>query len=327
MTNCRGESGARLLLVLLLLIAAVRPGPVAARDASTTVEPVPAIQEQLARVHKGNETRAEVFRELAELSDMISDEKEGPQELLRQLAYYVSNHAEHLGHVAWTVYITECFHIEPRTVLEVAVPAMELDEDLRSAFRLFLNQVYRPASELADENGPFEHVERYLNDRRGEPAAQLIDWMYHRNREATLPALLRVYRPEEGDEVLAAQYAVADNLRRREFKLIPSRDVAETAVKALDQLSKSDHWWVRMYPAMIVRRHREFRRPWLVRRLKEDAHPLVRDTVESVPDPKGMSPREEPSESAQQAGPLGLQEERPADVLGIRGASRHETFL
>jgi hypothetical protein len=84
----------------------------------------------------------------------------------------------------------------------------------------------------------------------------------------------------EAGNIVWAEHVVADVLWKQENGFFKRDEITPDAVEQLDQLARSDHWWVRLYVAEILRGQPEFRTGAMVARLAQDVHPSVRKTIE-----------------------------------------------
>jgi len=120
-----------------------------------------------------------------------------------------------------------------------------------------------------------------------EPSWGLIRYMYERNPGVALLTVTRAAPSQErGDwkAILWGEHAIADVLWKHEHKFLPEGQVEPTAAQQLEKLSMSDHWWVRLYVAEIMRQYKGFRQKKIIERLKQDEHPLVRKAVQVFAD-------------------------------------------
>jgi hypothetical protein len=70
-------------------------------------------------------------------------------------------------------------------------------------------------------------------------------------------------------------------LWKRRYGFVDSKAVDAGAIQELDNLSRSGHWWARLYVAQIIAQHHEFTKPELVTRLAADENVLVRELAQT----------------------------------------------
>ncbi len=81
------------------------------------------------------------------------------------------------------------------------------------------------------------------------------------------------------DAILWAQHTVDDVLWKQKHPLGKPGDL-QTAVDELDKLSRFDEWWVKLYVAEIVRRHKELGSPQILKRFRSDPNEFVSKAVD-----------------------------------------------
>ncbi len=93
----------------------------------------------------------------------------------------------------------------------------------------------------------------------------------------------RQTRQNERREILLAEHIVSNAIWLNENGFAERFQKAlPDAADELARLAKHDEWWVRLYVASIMRRHRELRAPAIVQQLTADSNELVSKAAKSI---------------------------------------------
>lgn len=208
------------------------------------------------------------------------------EELLRQMIYYLTTAPEsgwlivpNVIDVGRSVNV-----IQPTSALEVALPFLgSKDPKVRQAAGkvalrggvLDRNYGYNEHPAL------FSHVVSRFDRWPNDLPASIAKAMYGLDPSAALASMARLYREElqpAERERLTEEY-----LRHVKWLKSPIRDMQgpedEPRKAELRELARSGHWWVRLYVAEVLCRHKDLRGQDLVALLARDANELVREAA------------------------------------------------
>lgn len=250
------------------------------------------------------------FRELKKLKEVAGDD----EQLVKQLAIYavaVPRVEEH--QVIGVLHILQVLDLKPSIPIRVLAPYLDSDNRLLRGFvrdwfeshdSHGLDGSPLPSANYRDY---VDYINRTLNMHDEVPTA-FVEYIYERSPDQALLVYLRVDRR---DETIARLHAIGENLeaarqgrQARKVKIPQRRDqqrefllaahVVDNAIwlkenefdeqlkqalpeaqEQLAKLSEHDQWWVRLYVAEIMRRHRELRLADVLDKLSEDANPSV----------------------------------------------------
>jgi hypothetical protein len=120
-----------------------------------------------------------------------------------------------------------------------------------------------------------------LADGPDRPAGVLVEYLYDANVAQAIRLVMDAYgRPKDEQEAVIEKLKVVEQWRAND-RLPVERRVpmkAEDVGLALDDLARSEHWWVRLYAATCLARVRlfaEYRNGVIHARLRKDQHPIV----------------------------------------------------
>lgn len=168
-------------------------------------------------------------------------------------------------------YLTEMTPYPARNFLRQSLGRFYVKQDDRGStiydFSFF-------AVRIANDNGP--DPQKYYG---------LIDFLYWEDPREAVLALMRAHGATEeeiavmieGDFWLGGLYRIRGYRKLRNPEWDPDRTLS-----TLDQYSRSDDWWVRLYAAALLEKVGVLYTDAVVRRLKADEHPLVRRRISGV---------------------------------------------
>ncbi len=159
------------------------------------------------------------------------------------------------------------------------------DQDTKKQLRWLLKGI--DFQELSSGNyglykADYTEYELFIKDKKDAPPQSLIQYMYEISPGDALLALTRIYINESKiqDAITQSEKLIKDDSQKRYFSPVEKRKtVGAEARQAVDDLSKNDQWWVRLYVAEIIGREPALRSPEILDRLKKDTNPLVHDTL------------------------------------------------
>jgi hypothetical protein len=107
----------------------------------------------------------------------------------------------------------------------------------------------------------------------------VILWMFANDPTGALLAFARTQKltTDQWRNVLLAEHEISDVVWRQTQNFEIDKLAFAAAQVKLDKLSKSKHWWSRLYVAEIIRQHPLFRTDVLAAQLTNDENALVRE--------------------------------------------------
>ncbi|MFM9964582.1 MAG: hypothetical protein ACKV2Q_25545 [Planctomycetaceae bacterium] len=221
----------------------------------------------------------------------VLDLTEGkPERLVPELLFYVTqfepgDSGERLKRKAAFLLMVNRLDISEHPVMVALVPYLDSsDKVVRETVGKLLT-VYEDTShnrppDFANFGGLLESSFR----QTGEPPTGLVRHMYEAHPPAALDELLPHLRlPEDRKDVRVirlAEHTVADVLWRLEHNFMDEAQVRAAASEHLRILASSKHWWVRCYPAYIMKAYPVLRIEEIVQLLKKDTHKAVSGAVQ-----------------------------------------------
>lgn len=167
-------------------------------------------------------------------------------------------------------------------LLEAIVPHLKTDDpNLR-------NELYEVLAYKLFERAPFSRrfspIATLLEAQGGQVDAHLVQFMFVCDPDEAVLTLADFY--VENDEVrksLLLAYRTLDTaVWKDEHNLERPPNVEAKQREALTILAEHKQWWARLYTAQIMKEEPVFRLPELFNKLKNDEHPLVRETLGRV---------------------------------------------
>jgi hypothetical protein len=263
-------------------------------------------------------TNWRAFRELSTLKGLANDE----EQLVKQLAIYaVVEPGIEETQVLEALHILQMLNLKAGIPIRVLVPYLDSDNEvLRGFVRDWFEspdgrRASRSTRELdASYKDYWDYINRMLGSNEEVPTA-FVEYMYERSPGQALLVFLRL---DGRDEVIAHLRAIRENLdaaregrapipfpkpkpqdEQREIRLAVT--LIDNAIwfkenqydqrwqaalpevnELLAKLSEHDQWWVRLYVAAMMRRHRELRIADVLERLSDDENESVRKATPAV---------------------------------------------
>jgi hypothetical protein len=222
-----------------------------------------AVQGQIAQVyaslhqHGGIDTgsNVEAFRQLQELKDIASDQRE----LVKQLAIFAVSPGDEQQPLAAYV-ILGWLRIPSHITIDVLAPYLDTNDDSLRAFVLdFFHSLDRA------DSGPFMCVNYY-------DYLEYVRGRVNRNEEIPRPFIKYIYErsPAQGNALW---------LKRNKFDERIQAALPEAA-EELKKLAEHEEWWARLYVAYIMRQNFVLRQDHILRQLAEDENEIVRDAAD-----------------------------------------------
>ena len=282
--NCFDKpKGRRLLLVLLVAVLSV--GPLAAADPAPNkqveFEPDTEIQElirQFRSLHGGKDDVEEFYKNLKTLK------KKGGKShniLIPNLLYYMSRARDMRDWMVVVGLIHQMGISDQQMVLGLLPYVSDKDELFRKETEKSIRDLEPGFRELTG----FKHISfRSYANQKQLPPLNTVEYLYRKRPGAAVLTMAQAYytrletpkrRPIEW-----ADYSVRHVLKLKDFNRRDLEPAAlREAVKALEELSKNEDWWVRLYVAEILSQHPEFQTKEMLDRLKADKDELVRNAI------------------------------------------------
>lgn len=281
---------------------------VGAQEEGPTIEPDDKMQSIFTDIISPTEEDKEVFSDdgekflkakLAELKQMGDGNVEY---LLQQLIYFrantkrmynmkkiTSNNMEKAMDIVGLIIIRECLNLNEdstklhspsaQSAINAVVPYLGTkDPELKKQLHWVLEKIdFRGIEELN-----YAEYESYIENKKDNPPQALIQYMYYTSPGEALLSLMRVYMEDFGERqgIIQAEQVIRKDIEKRYHGPIEGKSkVAPQAKEALNELSKYNQWWIRLYVAEILLRQPKFRTPEILERLKKDKHPLVSEAL------------------------------------------------
>ena len=168
-----------------------------------------------------------------------------------------------------------------RHLIEQTVPHLNTsDPNLRKELHLVLDYKLRGTQ----WGSTFGEIGRMLQSQEGKIDGRLVQYMLLHDAEAGLMKLARYYlgHGEERTSLLLAYRTLDTAIWKKEHGLVKPLPIEEEERRALAMLCEHEQWWVRLYAAQLMEQQPKLRNGTLISRLKNDEHPLVRETLEGV---------------------------------------------
>ena len=178
--------------------------------------------------------------------------------------------------------IIQHLSIGERQILSALLPYVGAEDEL---FRKELEKWIVDLEPGFREQHGFEYIYfgGYAHQKKWPPR-NAVEFLFRKRPGAALLTMTRYYHTgpetEKTRAIKWAEYCVRHVLALKSFHRgdkLP--EATKDAVKALDELSQSDEWWVRLYVAEILSQHPEFRTKAMDTRLSFDNDELVRQAI------------------------------------------------
>ena len=250
-----------------------------------TIEPDHELQAQIKRAMHPR-TEEEWDQQLDKLRKLGG---RNYKKLIPQLLYYSMHGTDFEGHhdsmkegMALDI-TTGRLNIRKRTIAHSLIPYIETpDMALRKKIRHRL-QHYEDASARRPPNFDLYQSIIAHNFRKGkESSPGLVRYMYERDPGTALLTMKQAALQDRDEirQITWAEHVISNVLWKHKHKFLKPDEVEPAAAEQLDKLSRSKHWWARLYVAHIMRQHRGFRRAEIIERLKKDDNQLVREAMQ-----------------------------------------------
>jgi hypothetical protein len=226
----------------------------------------------LIRASLNSESREQMESRLQELAAA------GADKLVPQLLYYSVAATSTKDGMAFGV-IVEALRLEEDSIVGPLIPFLGADElALRAETRNVLCGFERGTPARAPD---FEAYRPLLEAdlRAGKPPnVHLVQHMFESHPGAALLLFREIsaLRREESRALLWAEHEVADALWKYHYGFLQPDETDTEAFEQLAKLSGHSEWWVRLYVAQVMHRHKALSDARIVAALKQDAHELVR---------------------------------------------------
>lgn len=177
-----------------------------------------------------------------------------------------------LHHIAFT----------PDEKLQAIIPHLDTaGPGLRRVFTELLGTIDRRDGGEPD----FRFYETRILKEKDAPPSALIGYLYEVSPDAALASMERIYggSPAQRDAAADVREGLQKTLAVRATGASWSAQDRARIQTTLEALSLDPAWWRRLYAAAILSRNPDLATAGLMKRLRSDSNPLVRDTVS--PDP------------------------------------------
>ncbi len=246
-----------------------------------TFEPDPETQKLINKVAytTGGKKEGEAFFETLDL--LTKRGGKNYSKLVPNLVYYLSRGKDVQEGMAPGI-IIQFLGISEGQILSALLPYVGAEDEL---FRINLERLIVEMEPGFREQHGFKYI--YLRgyaDQGELPPRNAVEFLYRKGPGAALLTMTKAYYSgPETDRTRAirwAEYSVRHVLALKRFnKKGKLTEASRDAVAALDELSKDNEWWVRLYVAEILSQHSEFRTQEMVDRLQGDKDELVRQAI------------------------------------------------
>jgi len=233
------------------------------------------IEQAVVAIVRGDE---DLSGQLDELRKPGSGERVG---LLLQLALYLEKAGGTERSMAGAL-ILHHLSFTPEEKLQAVIPHLDtVGPGLRRVFTELLGTIDRRDGGEPD----FRFYETRILKEKDAPPSALIGYLYEVSPDAALACMERIYDGSPNQRNAAAD--VTDGLQKilavRETGAFWSAQDRARIQTALEALSLDPAWWRRVYAAAVLSRNPDLATPGMMKRLRSDSNPLVRDTLS--PDP------------------------------------------
>jgi hypothetical protein len=207
-------------------------------------------------------------------------------QLISQLLLYAATSPNEQWARSQVGRILEDMRIPKEAAILALVPQLDnVNPLIQQSVRSLLNGYEDSSATRPPDFSTYRAIIESTVRAREEPQISLVKHMYHTDPGAALLAMMRGYQlrdPNELRPILWAEHVIAEMFWKRQHGFIKPQEVPESVAHELDSLSRSDRWWARLYVGALSQRSPELRRPEIVRRLKDDQNPHVRESVAGI---------------------------------------------
>jgi len=248
------------------------------------------IQEQIKRTIAGflSGPRADIkhnpdgFRELRALKQLTDDR----EEIIRQLAIFaITEKSEENQQVLFARLVLDLLDFPPSLVMRVLAPY--LDSDNRQ-LRLLARDWFQGYSKRIEQDSlkAYSVYVRQSRARNREVPVAFIEYVYEQLPPGKALEVFELGRwpPQmRGSDVILAEHIVSNAIWLKETGFNDRfQQALPEANTELAKLAKHKEWWVRLYVAEIMLRHRDLRQDDVVALLSKDSDPLVAKSAEQM---------------------------------------------
>lgn len=150
----------------------------------------------------------------------------------------------------------------PSDIVAVVAPKYEQvsDPKLEYGLRQALGMATVRGGRVDTVNPNFDAFSSYVAQNKEQPPRKLVGFMYGHNPQAAVLSMARVY----GDKA-------TENELSEQIKADPKAVIQSFADRS--------EWWTRLYVVAMMEKNPSLRTPELLKKLEQDADPLVREKV------------------------------------------------
>lgn len=237
------------------------------------------VQQLLARLSVAKFESAEFYGILAELKSHKLRLRDAGGDMIEQAALFDSR--PHKRQVL--PYVATAFKRDRHAQLYKLLPYYDSsDEGLRAVVKRLYGGAGRHTDELDKQDEVVSALGFYVQTHREDPPLALVRALFQKAPSAAFTDLAGVW--SDGDRnkhrtLLLVEHSVQDVVWKASMQALKNGEVSAVESE-LDQLSRYEEWWVRLYVAEMLCRHDDiFPAPKIRDRLRNDPHPLVVETA------------------------------------------------
>ncbi len=227
-------------------------------------------------------TNSEGFRQLETFRELAGDK----EEIVRQLAIFATTQQRGENEqVLEAILILHLLDLQPSIPIRVLAPYLDSENE---QLRDFAREWFQGYDKAVGED-PLQAYKSYVRQklsRNEEVPVAFIEYVYERlppNKALEVFHFGRWPPQKKDSEVILAEHIVSNAIWLKENGFAERFQKALPEANAeLAKLAKHDEWWVRLYVAWIMRRHRELRQPAIVQSLTADSNALISETAISI---------------------------------------------
>ena len=169
--------------------------------------------------------------------------------------------------------------IPRRRVVQALLPYVDVkDEKLREIVHAHVLRDLRDTGTPETANESAGAMLYYIRMQRGNTPWTVVRLLVERAPAVAIHGLTGMMPAQQGEakrrQLFWADHVVRDAIWKIRYQFVKPDDI-KAAVAELDRLSRFEEWWVRLYVAEILRRHKEFREPAILERLRKDENRIV----------------------------------------------------
>jgi hypothetical protein len=260
------------------------------------LEPIPEVQDAIRDfLSEGTEEQMrDRFWRLRRMADKETDR------VVPQMAYFFmdANRNPPKGdreawHPVLSLHLPNMLGLQKQEVAHAMAPWTEVEDEEQWKWLAFF-LVWNEAINWRMPQPFYEaHVET-IKGREKDPPKGLVRYMYMGEPSVALATTMKAFLPsrdrhEQWEPILKGLRVVDTAIWKWKNGLKGEDEIDAAARKQLQAFSTHDYWWVRMHAAAVLRMLPELGDEETIKRLKEDKHELVRETM-TKPIPKWEFP-------------------------------------